>query len=152
MKSFIKTLLGGALAAVGLVQAAVFSTAMLAGTAMAQNSPPTHAGTKEVVRTLVGIEAYEPFSYILYSAYRLRSFRKYLITQRGIATAPDGRIFVIDDFGGGRVAVLNAAGDTVSTYRTLGTSPQGIARAPDGRLVCIPDRFNESIRIVVISS
>ena len=62
IKSFIKTILGGALAAVGLVQVAVFSTAMLAGTAMAENSPPTHADTKEVVRTLVGSSVFNPFS------------------------------------------------------------------------------------------
>ena len=145
MKSFIKTVLGGALAAVGVVQAAVFSTAMLAGTAMAQNSPPTLNATKEVVRSLTG-------SFLLPPGLNQRegsaTFARFENPQ-GIATAPDGRIFVTDEFNGGRVAVLNAAGNNVSTYRALGSPPQGIARAPDGRIFVALSNAN---RIVVISS
>ena len=145
MKSFIKTVLGGALAAVGLVQAAVFSTAMLAGTAMAQNSPPTLNATKEVVRSLTG-------SFLLPTGTEQRTgpanFARFQVPQ-GIATAPDGRIFVTDLFNVGRVAVLNAAGNNVSTYRALGSPPHGIARAPDGRLFVALSNAN---RIVVISS
>ena len=146
MKIFIKTVLGGALAAVGLVQAAVFSTAMLAGTAMAQNSPPTHAGTKEVVRTVVGIDAFNPFL-ILPIQPTGPSTSVVFFTPRSIETAPDGRIFVADNSSNGRIAVLNAAGDTVSTYHTLGTSPEGLAFAPDGRLF-FADSFTHSIRVI----
>ena len=144
MKSFIKTVLGGALAAVGLVQVAVFSTAMLAGTAMAQNSPPTLNATKEVVRSLTGTLLH-PFGDQRTGPADTARFQ----VAQGIATAPDGRIFVTDFFNGGRVAVLNAAGNNVSTYRALGSPPHGIARAPDGRLFVALSNAN---RIVVISS
>ena len=145
MKSFIKTVLGGALAAVGLVQAAVFSTAMLAGTAMAQNSPPTHAGTKEVVRTLVGSSAVISFQPQRTGTATAVTFMNPI----GIATAPDGRIFVADNVDGGRIAVLNAAGDTVSTYSALGGTPGDIVRAPDGRIFV---SLSLAHRILVISS
>ena len=98
MKSFIKTVLGGALAAVGLVQAAVFSTAMLAGTAMAQNSPPTLNATKEVVRSLVGTLLH-PLGPQRTGPAATARFQ----TPSGIATAPDGRIFVADNVGDGRL-------------------------------------------------
>ena len=144
MKSFIKTVLGGALAAVGVVQAAVFSTAMLAGTAMAQNSPPTLNATEDRVRSLAG-----GFFFIGGNPQEGSAPFVRFQSPQGIATAPDGRIFVIDEFNGGRVAVLNAAGDDVSTYRALGTRPHGIARAPDGRIFVALSNAN---RIVVISS
>ena len=146
MKSFIKTVLGGALAAVGLVQVAVFSTAMLAGTAMAQNSPPTLNGTKEVVRSLTGTTFLHQG--LVPQREGSATFARFEFTT-GIATAPDGRIFVTDLFNGGRVAVLNAAGDTVSTYSALGGTPGDIVRAPDGRIFVSLSVAN---RIVVISS